>query len=52
MYGAPNGAGRCSMTQCYAKAWATLAQSKITWAMQYWMLAAINVIAITHGGAK
>ena len=28
-YGAPNGAGRCPVAQCYGNTWATLAQSKI-----------------------
>ena len=31
-YGIPNGTGRCPAAQCYDKTWATLAQSKITWA--------------------
>ena len=28
-YGAPNGAGRCPVAQCYDNTWATLVQSKI-----------------------
>ena len=28
-YGTPNGAGRCSVAQCYDNTWATLAQCKI-----------------------
>ena len=43
-YGAPNGARRCSVVQCYDKTWATLAQTKMSWNCE--LLATTHIIVI------
>ena len=48
-YGTPNGAGSCSVAQCYDKTWATLAQSKVGW---YCQLVGTTHNTITHSETK